>query len=80
MVSVSLNAPTAERYCALTRPKAGEKAWEAMLDFTRRAAQYVPDVCMTIVDKGLEAGELESCKALAESLGARLRVRAYIAD
>lgn len=80
VVSVSLNAPTAERYCALTRPKAGEKAWDAMLDFTRKAAQYVPDVCMTIVDKGLEPGELESCKALAESLGARLRVRAYIAD
>lgn len=80
VVSVSLNAPTVERYCALTRPRAGEAAWDAMLDFTRKAAQVVPDVCMTIVDKGLEPGELEACQALAESLGARLRVRAYIAD
>ena len=80
VVSVSLNAPTAERYCALTRPRAGEAAWEALLDFTKKAARYVPDVCMTIVDKGLEPGELEACKALAESLGARLRVRAYIPD
>ena len=51
-----------------------------MLDFTRKAAQVVPDVCMTIVDKGLEPGELEACQKLAQSLGARLRVRAYIAD
>ena len=80
VVSVSLNAPNAERYCALTRPRAGEAAWEAMLDFTRRAALVVPDVCMTIVDKGLEPGELEACRELARSLGARLRVRAYIPD
>ena len=80
VVSVSLNAPTAERYCALTRPRAGEAAWDSMLDFTRRAAQVVPDVCMTIVDKGLEPGELERCQELARSLGARLRVRAYIPD
>ena len=69
VVSVSLDAP-----------RAGEAAWEALLDFTKKAARYVPDVCMTIVDKGLEPGELEACKALAESLGARLRVRAYIPD
>ncbi len=80
VVSISLNGPTAERYCAVTRPRAGEAAWDAMLDFTRRAAEYVPDVCMTIVDKDLEPGDLESCRALAESLGARLRVRAYIPD
>lgn len=80
VVSVSLNGPTAERYCAVTRPQAGDAAWEAMLDFTRKAAKVVPDVCMTIVDKDLEPGDLESCKVLAESLGARLRVRAYIPD
>lgn len=80
VVSVSLNAPSMERYCALTRPRAGESAWESMLDFTKKAVQYVPDVCMTIVDKGLEAGELEACQTLTASLGARLRVRAYIPD
>ena len=80
VVSVSLNGSTAERYCARTRPRDGEAAWEAMLDFTRRAVRYVPDVCMTIVDKDLAEGELEACRTLAQSLGARLRVRAYIPD
>lgn len=80
VVSVSLNAPSMERYCALTRPRAGEVAWESMLDFTKKAAGHVPDVCMTIVDKGLEPGELEACQKLTASLGARLRVRAYIPD
>ena len=79
-VSVSLNGSTAERYCALTRPRAGTAAWDALLDFTKKAALVVPDVCMTIVDKDLAPGELEDCRALAESLGARLRVRAYIPD
>lgn len=80
VVSVSLNAPSMERYCALTRPRAGEVAWESMLDFTKKAVGHVPDVCMTIVDKGLEPGELEACQKLTASLGARLRVRAYIPD
>ncbi len=79
-VSVSLNGATAEEYCAVTQPRDGEKAWEAMLDFTRRAAAHVPHVVMTIVDKDKTPQDVEACRKLAESLGATLRVRAYIPD
>ncbi len=79
-VSVSLNGSTAEEYRAVTQPRDGEAAWEAMLDFTRRAARYVPKVVMTVVDKDKSPEELERCRALAQSLGATLRVRAYIPD
>ena len=79
-VSISLNGSNAEEYCAVTQPQDGEKAWEAMLDFTRKCAQAVPHVVMTVVDKDKTPEEIEKCRALAQSLGATLRVRAYIPD
>lgn len=79
-LSISLNGPNKEKYLEVTRPRDGEKAWDAMLEFTREAAKYVPKVMMTIVDKDLEDGEIDSCRQLAESLGATLRVRAYVSQ
>lgn len=80
VLSISLNGANQARYCAVTRPRDGTAAWQAMLDFTRAATAYVPQVRMTVVDRDLPAGELERCRALANSLGARLHVRAYIPD
>ena len=80
VISISLNGSNAEEYCAVTRPRDGVKGWEAMLDFTRKAAAFVPHVVMTVVDKDKSPAEIETCRALAEELGARLRVRAYIPD
>ena len=79
-VSISLNGSTCEEYVAVTRPRDGAAAWEAMLDFTRRAAGYVPTVMMTVVDKDKSPEELEACRALCQPLGATRRVRAYIPD
>lgn len=80
ILSISLNGSTAEEYCAVTHPRAGEAAWEAMLDFTRKAAAYVPTVMMTIVNKDKTPEEIERCRSMAESLGAKLRIREYIPD
>lgn len=80
VLSISLNGATAEEYCAVTNPRQGTEAWDAMLDFTRRAAEYVPMVMMTIVDKDKTPADIESARAMAERLGAQLRVRAYIPD
>ena len=79
-VSISLNGATAEEYCAVTQPRDGVKAWEAMLDFTKKAAAYVPHVVMTVVDKDRTPEDIQRCRDLAEHLGATLRVRAYIPD
>ena len=61
-------------------PRDGAAAWDAMLDFTRRAAKTVPTVMMTIVNKDKTPDEIDACRTLAERLGARLRVREYIPD
>lgn len=79
-LSISLNGSSCEEYVRVTRPRDGERAWEAMLEFTRRAAQYVPTVKMTVVDKDKTPEEIEACRALCEQLGATLRVREYIPD
>ncbi|MBU5625727.1 TatD family nuclease-associated radical SAM protein [Oscillibacter sp. MSJ-2] len=79
-VSISLNGADEEEYLAVTRPQSGKAGWDAMLDFTRKAAAQVPHVVMTIVDKDKTPEDIIKCRALAESLGATLRVRAYIPD
>lgn len=76
-VSVSLNGSNEEEYLRLTRPGAGGKAWEAMLDFVRQAAKYVPRVMVSIVDYDKSPQEIEACRQLAESLGATFRVRPF---
>ena len=76
-VSVSLNASNAADYVAVTRPAAGEKAWQAMLDFVRHAQNYVPKVMVSIVDNGTNPQEIAACRRLAETLGAIFRVRPF---
>ena len=76
-VSVSLNGSTPEEYLRVTRPGSGAVAWQAMLDFVREAAKVLPDVAVTIVDYDKSPAEIAACRALAEGLGARFRVRPY---
>ncbi|MGM9608441.1 MAG: TatD family nuclease-associated radical SAM protein [Oscillospiraceae bacterium] len=80
VLSISLNGSTCEEYVRVTRPRDGDRAWESMLDFTRKAAQVVPKVVMTIVNKDKTPEEIEACRAMCEELGAALRVREYIPD
>ena len=80
VLSISLNGSTPGEYVAVTRPRDGAAAWDAILDFTRRAAKTVPTVMMTIVNKDKTPDEIYACRTLAERLGARLRVREYIPD
>ena len=60
--------------------RAGRSLEGACADFTRRAAKQVPSVVMTVVDKDKTPEEIQACRDLAQSLGATLRVRAYIPD
>ena len=80
VLSISLNGSTAEEYVAVTQPRDGAAAWQAMLDFARLARAYVPSVVMTIVDKDKTPEEIQACRALTQELGVTLRIRAYIPD
>ena len=42
------------------------------------AAQYVPSVIFTIVDKDKTQEEIENCKKIAADRGVTLRIRSFI--
>jgi len=87
-VSVSLTAPNAVRYLELCRPDpeafpdpgkiraAPEIAWEAMLDFLRRAPDYFSLVQASVVGFSLSPAEIEQSRELALSFGInKFRIR-----
>lgn len=77
-LSISLNTDDAAEYLDLCRPKFGAAAYPALLAFTKEAAAVVPEVVMTVVGEPVTSIEKQArCRALAESLCARLRVRPY---
>ena len=77
-LSISLNTDDAAEYLDLCRPKFGAAAYPALLAFTKEAAAVVPEVVMTVVGEPVTSVEKQArCRVLAESLGARLRVRPY---
>ena len=77
-LSISLNANNAAVYTALCHPVQGVAAYQAMLDFAKESKTYVPPVVITVGDKGTDPAEIEESRAIAQSLGVQLRVRAYI--
>lgn len=78
-VSISLNASTAEKYDEVCRCAFGKQGFYAMLDFARDCVREGIDTVMSVVDC-IGAEEIEACRKVAESVGARLRVRAMIED
>lgn len=74
-VSVSLNAKGPEEYLALCHPRFGIDAFDAIIDYTRRVKDVVPDVTMSIVGGTIPRQDEGSCRSIAESLGVKFRIR-----
>lgn len=79
-VSISLNAPTAEKYTSLCNPKFGESGFYGMLKFAKNVKKYVQNTVFSVVKDFLSPEELEECRRVAESVGVGLRVRDYISS
>ena len=77
-LSISLNTDDPAEYLAVCRPKFGEAAYPAMLEFAREAAKHVPEVVLTVVGEPVTSPEQQArCREIAAGLGAKLRVRPY---
>lgn len=75
-VSVSLNAPDRTSYARMCRPDAGEKAFDAVLDFIARAAASRMKCTVTALD--CPGVDLDACRRLAAAVPrAEFRVRRY---
>ncbi|WP_295039598.1 TatD family nuclease-associated radical SAM protein [uncultured Fibrobacter sp.] len=76
-VSISLNAPDAEEFLALTRSKFGIGSFEVLQEFAVLAKRHVPNVVMTVVEKVMSEEKIELCRKLCNDLGVTLRVRPF---
>ena len=75
-ISISLNAPSAEKYDRLCHPKFGLEACPAILRFTEEVKRYVPDVTMSVVGGTIPEEDVEVCRQIAQTkLGVKFRVR-----
>lgn len=76
-VSISLNNKNAEEYENICHSDYGKVAYNALLGFGEKCAKLGIEVVFTVVDL-LPAEDIEACKILANSRGAKLRIRKYI--
>lgn len=74
-VSISLNAPTAEKYQEVTRPQF-ENAFPELLKFAELAKDAFSHVQFSIVDV-LPPEEIEESQKLADERGIYLRIRKF---
>ena len=76
-VSISLNAPNAREYQKHCRSIYGEKAYEYVKEFAKACLDEGIDTVLSVVDI-IGEKEVQECREVAESIGARFRVRKYI--
>ena len=74
-VSISLNAPTAEKYQEVTRPQF-ENAFDAMLEFASLAKESFGYTQLSIVDV-LPEEDIKECQRIADERGIYLRIRKF---
>ena len=72
-LSISLNAHNEEIYNRHTRPRR-EGAFNAMLDFAKKAKAAGMAVTLTAID-GLEGVDIDACREIADNLGVEFRRR-----
>ena len=81
IISISLNASTAERYCEICHPRFGLESYEAMLRFTSQVREFVPKVVMSIVaTSDTSEVEIAACRDICDRLEVPLRVRTHISS
>lgn len=73
-VSISLNAPNKYSYNQVTKPKFGEKSFDALLEFAKDCKEYIKEVNFSVVDE-ISNEEIEQSKQLANEMDIKLRVR-----
>lgn len=76
-VSISLNTPNRERFYEITRSRFGIESFDAMLEFARNAAKYVPNVVMSTVSTTITEAEEKECQRICDSLGVTYRIRPF---
>ncbi|MBE6537459.1 MAG: radical SAM protein [Ruminococcaceae bacterium] len=77
-VSISLNAPTKERYQEICHSVYGEIVLEKIIEFAKNVNKYVQNTIFSVVKESLTSEEIEKCREIANECGVKLRVRDLI--
>lgn len=74
-LSISLNCASAKSYQAVCHSEFGEEAFDALIDYARRAKKYVPKVVFSIVRGSIPDSDIPVCQKIADDTGVTLRIR-----
>lgn len=77
-VSISLNEADAKKYEKVVHSRYGEDGFRYMLNFARDCVKYGIKTTLSVVDV-ISPEDIETCRKIAEDIGAHFRVRHYIA-
>ena len=77
-VSISLNEADAKKYERVVHSRYGEDGFRYMLNFARDCVKYGIKTTLSVVDV-ISPEDIETCRRIAEDIGADFRVRHYIA-
>jgi len=77
-ISVSLNAPDAQTYNRINRPKYGLEAFNNVLEFISLSKSFIPDTTVTTVT--LPGIDTSKCRKIARKLKVKFRLRPYLAE
>lgn len=76
-IGVSLNATDADKYDAVCHSDYGKRGFEIMLDFAAKCVKRGGNVVLSVVDL-IGDEEVKKAQAIADGIGAKLRVRKMI--
>lgn len=74
-ISISLNAPDAQRYQQICQSSYGPDSYAAVKEFIRLAPRYIPEVIASAVT--VPGIDIEACEQIATKLGVEFRQRIY---
>lgn len=77
-VSISLNAPTRDRYQQICHSVYGEKTLDSIIEFAKNVKNYVQNTVFSVVGEFLTSEEIEECKSISKETCVPLRIRDYI--
>lgn len=75
VLSISLNCANAKSYQQVCHSKFGEKAFDSLIDYAKRAKKYVPKVIFSIVRGSIPDSDIDICQTIADNAGVTLRIR-----
>lgn len=77
IISISLNEVTREKYQKICRSIYGEKAYDSIIEFAKLCVNQKKEVILSVVNI-IDKKDIQQAKRIANTLGAKLRIREYI--